>query len=76
MIATVQQNGQIALPAEFVRLDGVEPGQEFEIERLDTGHYRLARRELHSDFDLVDWLLSCPVKGFFVPIPSESTDEL
>jgi hypothetical protein len=25
---------------------------------------------------LVDWLLSCPEKGFFVPISSESTDSL
>lgn len=23
---------------------------------------------------VVDWLLSCPEKGFFVPIESESTD--
>lgn len=25
---------------------------------------------------LVDWLLSCPVKGYFVPIESESSDTL
>ena len=25
---------------------------------------------------LVDWLLACPEKGFFVPIDSESTDTL
>jgi len=25
---------------------------------------------------LVAWLLSCPVKGYFVPIESESTDTL
>jgi hypothetical protein len=25
---------------------------------------------------LVDWLLSCPSKGFFVPLDSESTDSL
>lgn len=25
---------------------------------------------------LVDWLLACPEKGFFVPVESESTDEL
>lgn len=26
--------------------------------------------------DLLDWLLSCPEKDFFVPIESESTDTL
>lgn len=25
---------------------------------------------------IVAWLTSCPVKGFFVPIESESTDEV
>jgi hypothetical protein len=25
---------------------------------------------------LVDWLLECPEKGYFVPIESESTDTL
>jgi hypothetical protein len=25
---------------------------------------------------LMDWLLACPEKGFFVPIESESTDTL
>jgi len=25
---------------------------------------------------VVDWLLACPAKGFFVPIESESTDQL
>jgi hypothetical protein len=25
---------------------------------------------------LVDWLLACPEKGYFVPIESESTDTL
>ncbi|HLK19454.1 MAG TPA: hypothetical protein VKT81_10870 [Bryobacteraceae bacterium] len=25
---------------------------------------------------LIDWLLACPQKGFFVPIDSESTDTL
>jgi len=25
---------------------------------------------------VVDWLLACPEKGYFVPIESESTDTL
>ncbi len=63
------------LPAEIRRLDRVEEGEEFEIERLDRGEYRLVRRA-SANAGLVDWLLSCPEKGFFVPVPSESTDRL
>ncbi len=58
------------------RQDQVEAGQEFEIERLDRGDYRLVRRASLPNEGVVDWLLACPEKGFFVPVPSESTDEL
>ena len=51
-------------------------GQAFEIERIDRGEYRLSRREPAPNEGLVEWLLACPVKGFFVPIESESTDTL
>jgi len=54
----------------------VEAGQEFEIERLDRGDYRLVRRASSPNAGVVDWLLACPEKGFFVPVPSESTDSL
>ena len=64
------------LPAELRRQDRVEAGQEFEIERLDRGDYRLVRRASRPNAGLVDWLLACPEKGFFVPVPSESTDSL
>ncbi len=64
------------LPAEIRRRDKVEPGQEFEVERLDRGDYRLVRRGARPNQGLVDWLLECPDKGYFVPIESESTDSL
>ena len=75
MRTTVSSKGQVVLPAELRTLDGIKAGQEFEIERLSRGEYRLARRSTGSE-GLVDWLLSCPSKGFFVPIESESTDTL
>ena len=50
--------------------------QEFEIERVDRGDYRLVRRSTVPNQGAVDWLLACPEKGFFVPIESASTDEL
>jgi AbrB family looped-hinge helix DNA binding protein len=76
MKTTVSAKGQIVLPAEIRRLDGVEPGQEFDIERVDRGEYRLVRRAPPRNKGLVDWLLACPEKGFFVSIESESTDTL
>jgi len=76
MTTTVSSKGQIALPAEFRKQDGIEPGQEFEVERIDRGEYRLVRRAGRANEGLVDWLLSCPEKGYFVPISSESTDTL
>jgi AbrB family looped-hinge helix DNA binding protein len=72
----VSTKGQIVLPAEIRRQDQVEAGQEFEIERLDRGEYRLVRRDSRPNEGVVDWLLACPEKGFFTPIESESTDTL
>jgi AbrB family looped-hinge helix DNA binding protein len=76
MTTTVSTKGQIVLPAEIRQQDGIEPGQEFDIERIDRGEYRLVRRPPRANEGLVDWLLACPEKGFFLPIDSESTDTL
>lgn len=64
------------LPAELRRQDRLEAGQEFEIERVRRGEYRLVRRASRPNAGLVDWLLACPDKGFFVPIASEPTDSI
>jgi AbrB family looped-hinge helix DNA binding protein len=76
MKTTVSSKGQIVLPAEFRKIDRVEPGQEFDVERVDRGDYRLVRRMARSNEGAVDWLLDCPQKDFFVPIDAESTDAL
>lgn len=76
MKTTVSSKGQLVLPAEFRQQDGIEAGQEFEIERLDRGEYRLVRCTPLPNEGVVDWLLACPDRGFFVPIESESTDRL
>ncbi|HEX8690070.1 MAG TPA: AbrB/MazE/SpoVT family DNA-binding domain-containing protein [Solirubrobacterales bacterium] len=68
--------GQIVLPAELRQRDGIEAGQEFEVERVDAEEYRLRRIASAPNQGLVDWLLACPQKGYFVPIESESTDTL
>ena len=76
MKVAVSTKGQIVLPAEIRRQDGIEPGQELEIERIARGEYRLKRLSLPRNQGLLDWLLACPEKGFFKPIDSESTDTL
>jgi AbrB family looped-hinge helix DNA binding protein len=76
MITTVSSKGQVVLPAEIREQDGIQPGQQFSIERVKRGQYRLIRQEPRANAGLVDWLLSCPVKDFLVPIESESTDTL
>lgn len=75
MKTVISSKGQIVLPAEFRKMDRIQPGQEFEVERLDRGDYRLRRVAARNE-GAVDWLLACPHKDFFVPIESESTDTL
>lgn len=76
MKTRISSKGQLVLPAELRRRDRIEPGQEFELVRLEAGRYELVRRKKRRNEGLVDWLLECPVKGFFVPMESESTDTL
>jgi AbrB family looped-hinge helix DNA binding protein len=76
MKTTVSSKGQIVLPAEFRRMDRIEPGQDFDVKRLDRGDYRLVRHARPRNEGVIDWLLACPQKDFFRPIDSESTDLL
>lgn len=76
MKTTISTKGQLILPAEFRQRDGVEPGQEFDVERIDSGEYRFRRHRPPPNEGFVAWLLACPEKGYFVPIESESTDAL
>ena len=77
MITTISTKGQIILPAEFRKLDGIESGQEFEVERIDRGEYRLKRKERPRNEGLVALLLACPVKGWYTPFDrSETTDDI
>jgi AbrB family looped-hinge helix DNA binding protein len=77
MTTTVSSKGQIVLPAEIRQQDGVKPGQQFEVERIDCGEYRLKRKKRRRNEGLVDWLLSCPEKGWFQPLDrTETTDDI
>jgi AbrB family looped-hinge helix DNA binding protein len=72
----VSTKGQIILPAELRQQDHILPGQQFEIERVEAGVYLLKRRAAVDNAGFVDWLLACPDKGWFEPVPPDSTDSL
>ena len=76
MKTRVSSKGQIVLPAELRRKDRIKAGEQFEVERVRSGEYRLVRIAAEGSDGVLDWLLDCPEKGFFVPIESESTDKL
>ena len=77
MTTTVSSKGQVVLPAEIRQQDGIKPGQEFEVERIERGEYRLKRKTRRRNEGLVRLLLACPVKGWFKPLPfAETTDHI
>ena len=77
MTTTVSIKGQVVLPAELRQQDGIKPGQEFEVERIECGEYRLKRVKGRRNEGLVDWLLRCPEKGWFQPQErTETTDDI
>jgi AbrB family looped-hinge helix DNA binding protein len=75
MKTTVSTKGQIVLPAEFRQRDGIEPGQEFEVERVECGEYRLKRLARRRNEGLVKLLLACPVNGWFEPMDRRKTTD-
>jgi AbrB family looped-hinge helix DNA binding protein len=77
LTTTISSKGQIVLPVAIREQDGIKPGQEFEIERIDRGEYRLTRKSLKRNEGLVKLLLACPVKGWFTPMDrAETTDDI
>jgi AbrB family looped-hinge helix DNA binding protein len=63
MVTRVSSKGQIVLPAEIRKRDGIRPGEKFAVERIDRGEYRLLRQQDPGGDGVVDWLLACPSKG-------------
>lgn len=73
---TMSTKGQIVLPAEMRDADGIEPGEQFDVERVGPDEYRLIRVAPPLNHGMVDWLRSCPDDGWFAEIESESTDSI
>ena len=76
MRTKVSTKGQIVIPAELRERDDVQPGQEFHVERIEEGVYRLTRTRPPPNAGLLDWLAGSPERGWFTEIESESTDDL
>jgi AbrB family looped-hinge helix DNA binding protein len=73
---TISTKGQIILPAELREADGIEPGEQFDVERVGVGEYRLTRITPPPNLGVIGWLRSCPSTDWFTPVESESTDTL
>ena len=77
MKTTVSSKGQIVLPAEIRQQDGIQAGQQFEVERIDRGEYRLKRTSRRRNEGLVKLLLACPIKGSLKPAArTETIDDI
>ena len=77
MTTTMSTKGQIVLPADIRRMDGIEPGQAFDVERIERGEYRLRLKSPPRNEGLVDLLLACPTKDWFEPLARvETTDDV
>ncbi len=77
MKTVISGKGQNVLPAAIRQQDGIEAGQEFEVERIDDGEYLLKRTKRRRNEGLVHLLLSCPVKGWFQHADrAETTDDI
>jgi len=73
---TISTKGQLIIPAELRAEDSISAGDTFDIKKVRKGEYLVRRVEDAPNKGLVDWLLSCPVKGVLEPVSSESTDTL
>jgi len=76
MKTSLSSKGQVVLPAELRRQDRLRPGQQFEVERIQDGEYLLRKVAEPDAFDVLGWLESCPAKGWFKPMRSESTADI
>lgn len=64
------------MPAELRAADAIEPGEEFEVDRVGPDEYRLTRLAPPPNRGVVEWLRACPAQDWFVEVESESTDSL
>ena len=77
MKTVVSSKGQIVIPAELRHQDDIKAGQQFEIERVEAGEYRLKRKTRERNEGIIELLQACPVKDWFVPFDrTVTTDDI
>lgn len=79
MKTVVSTTGQIDLPDELRRQDGIAAGERFDLQRIGTGCYLLSRESpppQAGHTGTLAWLRACPADDWFTPVPSESTDQI
>ncbi|MBL9122886.1 MAG: AbrB/MazE/SpoVT family DNA-binding domain-containing protein [Planctomycetaceae bacterium] len=76
MRTALSTKGQIVLPVELREQDQLQPGQLFEVERVQEGEYVLRKLLPAGPSGLMAWLGACPVKDWYEPISAESTAEI
>ena len=77
MKTTMSSKGQIVLPAELRREDDLQPGERFDVERLEEGAYVLRRVRDRLKRGLVELLRSCPERDWFERVDrTTSTDDV
>ena len=65
------------LPAELRREDDLQPGERFDVERLEEGAYVLRRVRDRPNRGLVELLRSCPERDWFERVDRmTSTDDV
>src|SRR2546430_449617 len=68
MTTRVSSKGQIVLPATIRQQDNVKAGEEFEVQRLDRGGYRLGGGPAPAEEGVVGVVAELRRKGKSMPI--------
>jgi len=76
VVTSLSSKGQIVLPAPLRREDSLRVGDEFEVERIESGRYLLKKTPGRPARGLVELLRGCTAQDWFRTGPSESTDSL
>jgi bifunctional DNA-binding transcriptional regulator/antitoxin component of YhaV-PrlF toxin-antitoxin module len=79
MTTKVSSTGQLEIPAALRLSEGILTGQEFVIEKVCDGEYRLiamGAAPTQPNRRPLDVLRDCPEKDFFTPMEWGTTDQL
>ena len=79
MTTFISADGLLEIPEDFRKADALQPGQRCEIERVGEGEYRVKVADENGEREqtVMEWLLSCPVKDWYLPMERrETTDDL